>query len=126
MRALAEIIPLRTAACREAVDAVVQIAAGELDTEPGAAAHVRCCLRCQAEVAAFRRVLRIMRSMRQDLILPSAANLAEILTALDRAASEEGTPWALLAAYVGGLTAAGAAGMLVWLTLRRPGFPQAG
>ncbi|HLI53629.1 MAG TPA: hypothetical protein VKU88_04825 [Acidimicrobiales bacterium] len=126
MRTLAEIVPLRTAACREAVDAVAEMAAGEDDVEPRAAAHVRSCLRCQAEVAAFRRVLKVMRSMRHDLVVPPASSLAAVLKALDEAALDGSAgSWALWA-YLGGLTAAGAAGMIVWLTLRRPGWSQAG
>jgi hypothetical protein len=128
VRSLAEIIPLRTPDCREAADAVPQIAAGEDGVEPRAAAHVRTCLRCQAELAAYRRILRIMRSMRHEIVPTSGQNLADLLRALHDAELADGqtTSWAVRAAYVGGITAAGAAGMLVWLTLRRPGLPDAG
>ena len=125
MRTLAEIIPLRTAACREAVDAVAQIAAGETDVEPGAGQHVRSCLRCQAEVAAYRRILRVMRSMRGDHVPLPPGGLAELLAALE-AQAEDGSPvatWAVRAVWAGGITAAGAAGVLVWITRRRPGLP---
>ena len=127
MRGLAEIIPLRTAQCREAVDAIAQIAAGEDDIDPMAAAHVAVCLRCQAEVAAYRRILRTMRAMRHDLLDVPHGNLSELLKALGAVspstggAGEVGNSWAVRAACVGGLTAAGAAGVLVWFTRRRPG-----
>jgi hypothetical protein len=114
MRTLAEIVPLRTPACRDAVDAVGMIAAGEAAYPPAAVEHVSRCLRCQAEVAAYRRVLRTMRQMRDDL-MPVPDGSVDILLRPDTA----GPPvWALRAAYVGGITAAGAAGMIVWLSRR--------
>jgi hypothetical protein len=111
MRTLAELIPMRTGACRDAVDAVSTIAAGEGDADPAGAAHVSECLRCQAEVIAYRRVLRVMVEMRDD---PVALPFAEL-----GAAAGSGSIWAVRAAYVGGITA-GAAGMFVWLSRRRP------
>ena len=129
MRTLAEIVPLRTAACRSAVDAVVQIAAGEDGVEPEAGAHVATCLRCQAEVAAYRRVLRTMHAMRADSVPVYPGHLAELLRALESAAADgtipAGASWAVRAACVGGLTAAGAAGVLVWISRRRLGLPHA-
>lgn len=137
MRTLAEIVPLRTAACREAVDAVALIAAGEPGVDPAAGAHVVTCLRCQAEVAAYRRVLLIMKAMRQDRMVPPAGALEGAVGALHAADPEEGwsvaasaalsslsgglagglpgvaaggaPAWAVRAAYVGGITAATAA-----------------
>lgn len=128
MRSLVEIVPLRTPECREAADAVPQIAGGEGDVDLRAAAHVRSCLRCQAEVAAYRRILRIMHSMRHEIVPLPGQNLADMLRALHDAelGDSQATSWAVRAAYVGGITAAGAAGMLVWLTLRRPGLSDAG
>lgn len=144
MRTLAEIVRLRTNACREAVDAVAMIAAGEEGVDRRAAAHVGACLRCQAEVAAYRRVLATMRSMRADVLPVPARALSEALEAVHGPAgsagssvagagsagsagsSGEGTPaWAVRAAYVGGITAASAAGMFVWLSRRRLGLPHA-
>jgi hypothetical protein len=118
VRGLAEIIPLRTSECRDASDAISQIAAAEEpDVDPRAAAHVRACLRCQAEVAAYRRVLRAMRAMSADGSPPTAERVAEVLSAVDQ------HNWAVRAAYVGGITvataAAGAAGVLVWMSRRR-------
>lgn len=128
MRTLAEIVPLRTPACREALDAVAMLAAGEGGVDRRAGAHVATCLRCQAEVAAYRRVLVTMRSMRdQDVPVPSDA-LAEALEFLRSSVADsgDGAPvWAVRVAYVGGITAASAAGMLVWLGRRRLGLPHA-
>lgn len=129
MRTLAEIVPLRTAACRDAADAVAQIAAAEADVDPRAAEHVTTCLRCQAEVAAYRRVLRTMRSMKGDVLAVHPGGLAELLRALEAAGEDgllpPGVSWAVRAACVGGITAAGAAGVLVWFGRRRLGLPHA-
>jgi hypothetical protein len=114
MRTLAEIVPLRTSACREAVDAVGMIAAGEEAYPPAAVEHVSGCLRCQAEVAAYRRVLRTMRTMRDDLGIVPGGPFEAVL----RPDGAGPPPWAVRAAYVGGITAAGAAGMIVWLSRR--------
>jgi hypothetical protein len=130
MRTLAEIVPLRTPACREAVDAVGMVAAGEPVPDRKAAAHVETCLRCQAEVLAYRRVLATMRAMRGEHLAPPPGGLDGALAALraglDHGAGSDGAPaWAVRAAYVGGLTAASAAGVLVWFSRRRPGLPHA-
>ena len=125
MRTLAEIVPLRTAACRDAESAIVAIAAGEGGAGPEARGHVEACLRCQAEVAAYRRVMAVMRTMRADR-LPAPAGAIPAALDLLPADEGEGVPaWAVRAAYVGGITAAGAAGMLVWLSRRRPGLLHA-
>jgi hypothetical protein len=124
VRTLAEIVPLRTAACRDALDAVAMLAAGENGVEPRAAAHVESCLRCQAEVVAYRRVLATMRTMRHELVgLPSGA-VDETVVSLHAETVDSASAWAVRAAYVGGITAAGA-GVLVWLGRRRLGLANA-
>lgn len=135
MPGLAEIIRLRTADCRRAASHLPQLAAGESSGPEGleaAAAHVAGCLRCQAEVAAYRRILRHLRALRHDLVDPPPGALAAVLATLEAAATEQqsaGASWAVRAAYVGGITAvtaaAGAAGVLVWINRRRIGLPAA-
>lgn len=150
MRTLAEIVRLRTAACREAEDAVAMLATGEPGVDRRGGDHVASCLRCQAEVVAYRRVLRIMRAMRADVLpVPTGALSAsiEVLHGPAGVSSDSGTsrvagalrdsgaadgddptgvpPWAVRAAYVGGITAASAAGVLVWFNRRRPGLLHA-
>ncbi len=139
MRTLADLVPLRTAACRDALDAVAMLAAGEAGVDHRAATHVASCLRCQAEVLAYRRVLATMRSMRDyEMAVPPDA-LAEAVRAVQAAragngsgeaaagtATGDGAPaWAVRVAYVGGITAASAAGVLVWFSRRRLGLPHA-
>ncbi|HWE56848.1 MAG TPA: hypothetical protein VG435_15155 [Acidimicrobiales bacterium] len=121
MRTLAELIPLRTAACRDAVDAVGMVAAGDGEVDPKQADHVATCLRCQAEVAAFRRVLATMRAMRGEEMAFSLERRQVVFEALRDGEALPPT-WAVRAAYVGGITAAAGAGVIVWLTRRRPGL----
>jgi hypothetical protein len=126
----ADRVLLRSSSCRRAGRAIPQIAAGDSPgADPVAETHVSRCLRCQAEVVAYRRLLRVLHSMRHDLATPPPDSLSALLAALDEAAERAGSPagWAVRVAYVGGLTAAaGAAGVLVWMTRRRPGYAEAG
>jgi hypothetical protein len=132
MRALADIIGLRTGECRDCVDAIAQIAAGEKDIDQSAAGHVARCLRCQAEVVAYRRILHTMRAMRQDRIPPPNGGVASVLAALEAASTDHAggsTTWATRAAYLGGITvatAAAGAGVLVWMNRRRLGLAATG
>jgi hypothetical protein len=132
MRGLAEIVRLRTGPCREAAEAIPQIAAGEEGLDQAASTHVSECLRCQAELAAYKRILRHLHAMRHDGIVPPAGGIAAVLAALEAAAIEQQAvpTWAVRAAYVGGITvataAAGAAGVLVWMNRRRVALAQAG
>jgi hypothetical protein len=118
MRTLAELVPLRSSECRDAADAVSAIAAGEDECPPAARDHVMQCLRCQAEVAAFRRVLRVMATMRDEPVASSIMG-SPGLDSITDLSGQPASPWAVRAACVGGLTA-GAAGVIVWLSRRRP------
>jgi hypothetical protein len=127
MRSLAEIVSLRTPACDRIAAVLPAIAAGE---EPQAvqlpaglepAEHVAQCLRCQAELSAYRRLLEQLRAMRYDEVAAPDGALGELMRAL--ADQRHAPTWAVRAAYVGGITvataAAGAAGVLVWMSRRR-------
>ena len=86
--------------------------------------HVESCLRCQAELAQYRKVLRTLHTLRTELLEPSPGLLPDILVALE-AAGERGAMKYLLtgrrAAYLGGIAAAataGAAGAIVLASRR--------
>ena len=82
--------------------------------------HVESCLRCQAELVQYRKLLKALRHLRTEVLEPAPGTLTSILAGLE-AAGERGAIRSLLsgrrAAYVGGLAvaagAAGAAGALV-------------
>ena len=81
--------------------------------------HVEQCLRCQAELVQYRKVLRALRAMRTDLLEPSPGLVTDILAHIEEA-GERTAIRSLLSdrrlAYVGGLaaaTVAGAAGAIL-------------
>ncbi len=47
--------------------------------------HVESCLRCQAELARYRRMLRGLRDLRTRYVEPTPGTLDELLAALDEA-----------------------------------------
>jgi hypothetical protein len=87
--------------------------------------HVERCLRCQAEMVQYRKLLRMMRSMRTEVLEPAPGLLADVLATIE-SAGERHAIRSLLSgrrvAYLGGLaaaTAAGAAGAIVYTTRTR-------
>ena len=46
--------------------------------------HVETCLRCQAEVARYRRLLRAMAMLRTRYLEPTPGALAQTLAAIER------------------------------------------
>ena len=90
--------------------------AGALDT--AASRHVGSCLRCQAELAHYRRLLRTLRALRDEPVSMPADLQALILARLDAGARTP--PWARRVAYAGALAApaAGAAGAIALVASR--------
>ena len=85
-------------------------------------AHASTCLRCQAELARYRHLLRSLHALRHDRLRPAPATVAATLEAIASARGSWRAEHASHLAYVGGAvvaTAASAAGMLVWATRRR-------
>ena len=87
--------------------------------------HVERCLRCQAEVVQYRKLLRTLRTLRTDVLEPAPGMLADILATIEEAGERQAVRSVLSGrriAYLGGLaaaTAAGAAGALVFATRTR-------
>lgn len=56
---------------------------GSRRPSPAMAEHLQACLACQAELAGYRRLLRALRSLRDEPVLfPSPELIGETLTAL--------------------------------------------
>jgi len=98
---------------------------GSVALDRRSAEHVQSCLRCQAELAQYRRLLRVLGTMRAQRADPPPGLLASVLARLEEV-GEAGARRAVLtarrAAYLGALaaaTAAGAAGALVLAARRR-------
>jgi hypothetical protein len=87
--------------------------------------HVERCLRCQAELVQYRKVLRLMRAMRTEVFEPAPGVLSDILANLEAAGERRAIRSMITghkAAYLGGLaaaTAAGAAGAIVFANRAR-------
>jgi hypothetical protein len=114
--------------CESIAEILPALAMGEADVSRRVHNHVTVCLRCQAEMARYRRLRRNLLSLRDQPVEAGPMLAAQILERLDSAFSEDrafgedrGSRTALQVACFGGLSVAtvAGAGMLVWLTRRR-------
>ncbi len=105
--------------CDQVAPSLADVAEGTVRLPPDARAHVERCLRCQAELVQHRRVLRTLRSLRNEVLEPAPGMVADVLAALEEAGERRAVRSLLhrhRVAYLGGLaaaTAAGAAGAIV-------------
>jgi hypothetical protein len=87
--------------------------------------HVESCLRCQAELVQYRKLLRTMHTMRTEVLEPAPGLLADLLAGVAGAGERRAIRSMVRghrAAYLGGLaaaTAAGAAGAIVFASRTR-------
>ncbi|MHB1928741.1 MAG: anti-sigma factor family protein [Acidimicrobiales bacterium] len=95
--------------------------AGEAELDRRAQDHVAQCLRCQADVARYRRLLRTLHALRPPGDQPAPEVLSDILSALDGRGRAHWSPAPWVAIGVAGAAGAvGAAGVLLWTVRRRP------
>lgn len=95
--------------------------------------HVESCLRCQAELARYRRLLRTLQQLRTRYLEPAPGSLAETLVALEEVAERRVIRSALSGrrlAYAGAgtavATAAATAAVLIARSRRRGSLALAG
>jgi anti-sigma factor RsiW len=89
--------------------------------------HIESCLRCQAELARYRRMLRALQQLRTRFLEPSPSLLAQTLAALEEAGERQAVRSLLSGrrlAYVGAiggaaLATAGTAAALILARSRR-------
>lgn len=105
--------------CDEVADALPAIVDGMEVADLEVQRHVAACLRCQAELVQYRKVLRTLHQLRTEVLEPAPGLLPDILAGI-QAAGERRAIHHLLngrrVAYVGGIaaaTAAGAAGAIL-------------
>jgi hypothetical protein len=109
--------------CTEVSELLPAVSDGSDALSGDAQRHVDSCLRCQAELVQYRRVLRTLRTMREDVLVPTPGLLASVLANVGDA-GERRAIRALVsgrrAAYLSGLaaTAAGAGAAAVVLASR--------
>ena len=106
--------------CDDVADDLAAAADGSVLLGRAERRHVESCLRCQAELVQYRKVLRAMRALRTEVLEPAPGLLADVLANLE-ASGERRAIRSMIqgrkAAYLGGLaaaTAAGAAGAIVY------------
>jgi anti-sigma factor RsiW len=113
------------ASCATVADALPGIVEGATVADAAIRRHVETCLRCQAELAQYRKVLRALHQLRTEVIEPAPGLLPDILSSIGAAGERRAMRFLLTgrrAAYVGGIaaaTAAGAAGAIVLATRAR-------
>jgi len=106
--------------CDDVAGTLSEIVDGSGHADRAVLAHVESCLRCQAELVQYRKLLRALHNLRTEVLEPAPGTLSGILANLE-AAGERGAIRSLLtgrrAAYLGGIAvataAAGAAGAIV-------------
>lgn len=120
--------------CDDIIESLPGVVDGSTRLDRGERRHVERCLRCQAELARYRKLLRAMQALRTEITPPPVGLLGDILAGIE-AAGERGAVRATLtgrrAAYLGGIAAAtaaaGAGAAIVLVTRGRKGrLPLAG
>jgi len=117
--------------CAEVAELLSDAAGGSTMLAAPARLHVEHCLRCQAEMVQYRRVLRALRAMRTDVLAPAPGLLPEVLAALEEAGERRALRSLIngrRVAYLGGIaaaTAAGVGGALVLASRSRRRLPLA-
>ena len=112
--------------CEDIATVLPGLVDGSAVTDRRAARHVESCLRCQAELVQYRKLLRTLHNLRTEVLEPAPGLLTGILAHLEEA-GEQSAVRSLLrgrrVAYVGALAAAtaaaGAAGAIVLVTRNR-------
>jgi anti-sigma factor RsiW len=115
-----KIIKLDPTECEQVAPRLHEIVENDQEADARVLAHVETCLRCQAEVVQYRKLLRALHQLRTEVLEPAPGLLTDVLASLE-AVGERSAIRSILtgrrAAYVGGLAvagmAAGAAGAVV-------------
>jgi hypothetical protein len=95
--------------CDQLSDALAGAADGSESFDRTARRHIDQCLRCQAEMVQYRRLLRALQSLRTELVDPGPSLLADVLDAVETAGERHAIRMMLQgrrAAYLGGVAVA--------------------
>ena len=97
----------------EALTEQLSASAGSTEgLDPAARVHVEGCLRCQAEVVQYRKLLKALRTLRTEVLAPAPGLVADVLASLEEAGERHAVRAALRgrrAAYAGGIAVASVA-----------------
>jgi hypothetical protein len=73
--------------CTEVAAVLPAILDRESEAPAALVRHVQSCLTCQAELARYRRVLRLLHQLRSAEVTPPPGVVSEVLAALEEVAS---------------------------------------
>jgi hypothetical protein len=115
-------------------DLLAGVVDGSADLDRMQRRHVEQCLRCQAELAQYRRLLRAMQALRATTATEPRGLVSDVLATIETAGERSAVRAALSGrkvAYLGGIaaaaTAAGAGAAIVLVSRGRRGrLPLAG
>ena len=112
--------------CDDLIEHLAAAGGTDLD-DPVARRHVEGCLRCQAEVAQYRKLLRALRTLRTEVLSPAPGLVSDILLSIEQAGERSAVRSALRGrrvAYMGAIgvasvAAAGGAALVLASRSRR-------
>lgn len=110
--------------CEELTEVLSAVSDGSERLSEAERWHVEHCLRCQAELVQYRKLLRALRAIRTEVLEPAPGLLNDILVSLVESGERNAVRHLLhgrKVVYVGGIAAAtaGAAGAVVLATMSR-------
>ena len=111
--------------CDDITESLPGVVDGSARLDRSERRHVERCLRCQAELVQYRKLLRALRGLRTEVLEPAPGLVADILATIEEAGERQAIRSLLSGrrlAYLSGLaaaTAAGAAGAIVFATRTR-------
>ena len=122
------------ASCEALADLLPGVVDGTTTLERTDRRHVERCLRCQAELAQYRKLLRAMQGLRAATVPAPSGLVTDVIAHLEAAGERRAVRAALTGrkvAYIGGIaaaaTAAGAGAAIVLVSRGRKGrLPLAG
>lgn len=69
----------------DALAAALSAASDGVALEGRAARHVESCLRCQAELVQYRKLIRVLRTLRTEVLSPGPSLAVDLLEGLEHA-----------------------------------------
>jgi hypothetical protein len=100
--------------CEQLAEVLADAADGSVLLDAASRRHVEQCLRCQAELVQYRKLLRSLRALRLQVLEPAPGLVPEILAYIEEAGERRALRELIdgrRVAYLGGLAAATAAGV---------------
>src|SRR5438309_11225450 len=110
--------------CEEVAELLPGVIDGSHRADRRVRRHVESCLRCQAELVQYRKLLRALHTLRTDVLEPAPGLLADILAKVEEVGERHAVRSLLTGrrvAYAGAIAAAataGAAGAVIWASRR--------